>query len=143
MVTLFSPMGRFQHPFKPFLAAGYVTFLQGTVDTFTPKIGGKPIGDPNARLKLEPAKVNANGESWAVLEVEPNDQGTLDEKSRIEIVQLAAVNFHDEKIGRQPLVLILWNEQRPFRAIDIAYFNLRYERVKPAPGGGIIRHFFL
>ena len=53
------------------------------------------------------------------------------------------MDFHDEKIGRQPLVLILWKNQRPFRAIDVTYFNLRYERVKPAPGGGIIRHYFL
>lgn len=135
----------FGHPWTPFLGSGVLTLSHGLVDTITPKIGKLPMTDPRAALKLDAGKVNDQGESWAVLEVEPNaDTGLLDKDSRVEIVQLAEVDLHAEKIGRQPLALLLWrNKKTPQRALPIAFFNLKYLRVQPGPGGGPVRHLFL
>lgn len=138
-ITPSSP--NYRHPFRATLGAREMSFRAGLVDIFTPRIGDKPMTE--ATLKLDARKVNAAGESWAVLEVEPNADGVLTVDSRIEIVQLAEVLRHDEKIGRQPLAMILYKQGVPSRLLSIVTFNLRYERLKPADGGGAMRHFFL
>ena len=125
----------YRHPFKCYLGAGVVQIRPGLVEgVFTPKIGGKPMTDAGVVLKLDAKKVNGNGESWAVLEVEPNEEGILDDKSRIEIVQLAQVDLHEDKTGRQPLAQILFKQGSPQRLLSIVTFNLRYRRVKHATG---------
>lgn len=142
--------GQFAHPWKPSLGGFFLRFNRGIVQgeqVREPRIGGVPMsggpGVPQPALKLEPGKANANGESYAVLEVEPNEKGVLDGKSRVEIVHSTLTNSHGPKIGRQPIALILWKNKRPYRVLPIVHFNLRYERYVPPPGGGDVRHFFL
>lgn len=136
-------VARFGHPFRPMLfTSGAVSFAKGLVDLYEPKIGELRISDARALLKLDPMKVNKNGESFVLIEVEPNENGVLDEKSRIEIVQDADPDLHSETIGRQPVALIVFRGKTPIRAFPILFFNVRYERVEPAPGGGLVRHLF-
>lgn len=131
---------QFGHPWKPFLSARTLQLSRGLVETFTPKIGEKRMDETVLELKADVA--NELGESWAVLEVEPDAQGKLTKDSRIEIVHTKETVSLEEKIGRAPLTLILWRDQRPFRAIPVVHFNLKYHRVIPAPGGGPVRHLF-
>lgn len=133
----------YRWPFKCLLGAGVVQIRPGLVDGFTPKIGGQPMTAANVLLKLDAGKANARGESWIVLEVEPDAAGVLTPESRIEIVQRAVVNRHEPAIGRQPLALILFKDRRPQRVLPITHFNLRYYRVTPPPGLGAVRHLFL
>ena len=135
---------KFRHPFRPSLGPDVLKFSPGLVDVFTPKLGTLKMTEAQAVLKLDAGKVNKAGESWAVLEVEANETtGVLDAKSRIEIVQLAEVNLHDPKVGRQPLALLIYKGKTVVRVFSITMFNLKYLLVKPAPGGGSERHLFL
>ena len=133
----------FRHPFRPSLGPDLLKLSPGLVDVFTPKLGSLKMTEAQAVLKLDGGKVNKAGESWAVLEVEANALGVLDAKSRIEIVQLAEVNLHDPKVGRQPLALLIYKGKTVVRVFSITMFNLKYLLVKPAPGGGSERHLFL
>jgi hypothetical protein len=144
----------FDHPWRPALGGGRLTLRPGTVGSlggdgvYEPKIkvGGALVpmsGDERhgvPALVLEPGVANAAGESWAVLEVEPDSKGELVKKSRIEIVHTATPFSHTPTLGRHPLVQILWRNRRPFHVLAITHFNLRYVR-KVDPIG--TRHFFL
>jgi hypothetical protein len=140
--------GKFGHPFMPSLFSGAVSFAKGLVDIYEPTIGGRRISDSRARLKLDPAKVNKNGESFVLIEVEPDaeseqgKQGILTPTARVEMVQDAEPDLFSETIGRQPVALIIFKGKTAIRAFPILFFNVRYERVKPAPGGGRVRHLF-
>jgi hypothetical protein len=148
--TLYStiaPAPAFDHPFRPTLGRDGVRFQLGLVEQLEPKIGDVPIsGDARQdqpALSLKASVANQNGESWAMLEVEPNDVGLLTPKSRIEIVHTGDPSLsHALQLGRQPIALILWQDQQPVRAIAITHFHLRYARMA-LPGGGGTRHYFL
>lgn len=131
---------RFPHPWKPSFFGGAIKLSRGLVEGFEPKIGGVPMSQPQAVLKLDPALVNDRGESWCCVEVEADATGTLTEESRIEIVQAAAPRSFEDKAGRHPLVLLLWKEDRVAAVHEVAFFNLQYTRVQPAIGAA--RHLF-
>jgi hypothetical protein len=137
-ISVPSRKGRYPHPFKPALGSLTVSFSRGLVEGFEPKIKGKPIsGGPGIApplLKLDPAVANAAGESWCCIEVEPNDAGQVDEKSRVEMVHTASRGSLDPKVARFPVVLILWRNKRPFFTHEIAYFNVRYRRIPQRDG---------
>lgn len=138
----------FNHPWRPFLNAFRISFTRGTVNgIFTPsiRVGGALVpmdGDGGAppQLTLAPGVANAAGESWCALEVEPTDGGEITAETRLEIVHTAAPHSRAVSLGRQPLVMILWKDRRPVRALPICHFNLNYVRVIDPIGA---RHFFL
>ncbi len=145
-VSMDAGNARFPHPFKPALSGFRLKLSRGLInEEFEPKIGTVPIGgltgqkQPALTLRFDVAKAN---ESWICVEVEPDDQGELIATSRIEIVHTNAPRSIDPKIGRGALAQVLWRNQRPFAVFEIVDFNLRYERILPAPGGGAVRHFF-
>ena len=144
----------FDHPWRPSLSGSRLSLRRGTVystggdGVFEPKIkvngtlvpmSGEP-GEPAPVLTLEPNIANSADESWVALEVEPNEDGELVKKSRIEIVHTRTVLSHARSPGRHPLALILWRKGRPFRVLAITHFNLRYVRSVDTVG---TRHFFL
>lgn len=59
-----------------------------------------------------------------------------------QIVHTNQVRSIDPLLGRCPLVLIVWQKGRPYRAIEGVYFNLRYARIIPPPASGPVRHIF-
>jgi len=142
--------GAFAHPFKPSLTASGIRLAKGLVDEFEPTIKGVPIsGDaenPQPVLELDPDVASEAGESWVCVEVEAgtriNDAGEeelrerLSDESRAEIVHVDTPRSLDQAIGRQALVLIVWQRERVFRALTITHFNLRYARI------GAVRHLF-
>lgn len=143
-----SPGGRgFTHPFTPQLGVGWISFSIGLVEGREPTIGKVPIsgaaGVIPPRLMLKPGVANADGQSWACLEVEPDADGILTPESRRELVHTNQPVSHALNLGRCPIALILWRDRRPVAAIAIVYFNLRYARHTPAPGSGAVQHFFL
>lgn len=139
----------FNHPWRPFLNAFRIALTRGTVNgIFQPSIrtGGRlvPMGGDaqNAapQLVLNPAVANDAGESWIALEIEPTELGEITAGTRLEIVHTATPLSHARSLGRHPLVLVLWKDKRPVRALPIAHFNLTYARVIDPIG---VRHFFL
>ena len=135
----------FNHPFRPVLVgagdgAG-LRFAKGVVDGFEPLIEGEPMS--TGTLKLTGEITNKTKESWAILEVTPNGKGVLDKDSKLKIVHgLAPGGMTGGTVGRQPLALITWKNQRPVMVWPLVFFNLRYVRrngsnTEPA------RHFFL
>ena len=79
-----------------------------------------------------------------MLEVEPNTDGMLDAKSRIELIHAGdPTPSNVATLGRQPITMITWRGAQPLQAIAIVRFHLRYQRVLPPPGGGVVKHFFL
>jgi hypothetical protein len=131
-------VGGWGHPWRPYLGGGQLRLSRGTVEGFTPKIDGKPMTERT--LLLDPALQTADGESWAILEVEPNADGILTKESRIEIVHGTDKVSNVPEVGRIALALIVWKGSRPALAIPAVHMNLRYVRVKPASGP--TRHFF-
>src|SRR5581483_4802428 len=144
-----APAASYPHPFKPALQVGIgaaVKISRGLIlslKNIEPKINGVPIsGDTkNAQpaLKLDAKNLNTGTlASWVCVEAEPNADGVLDEHSRVEIVhEFSQPLVLTGKFGRAPLAMILWSAAKmPFRAFEIAYFNLRYVHVVPAPGAG-------
>jgi hypothetical protein len=146
----------FNHPWRPALSALRITFNLGTVaslagdEPLEPKIkvngqlvpmSGKD-GITPAALALEPGVANADGISWAALEVHPNDSGELLKDAKVEIVHTATPISHAADLGRTAIALIVWSGGNPLRALPIVHFNLRYVRLI-SPGGGAPRHLFL
>lgn len=129
--------------FRPALAAQGIRFSRGLVEGREATIGKLPLSDPKAVLALKPGIENAQGESWACLEVVPDAEGRLLPDARREIVHSDSPVSLDPALGRCAIALILWRARRPVQAIAIIEFNLRYERLIPAPGHGPVRHFFL
>lgn len=134
----------FAHPFRPALSGSHVTLSLGTVEGRVPTINGVPLSNSSPpRLQLDAAKANTNGESWVCVEVHPSADGQLAPESKVEIVHTSEIRSIDPLLGRGELCMILWRDRRPFKALPIAMFNLRYERVMPPPGAGTVRHLFL
>ena len=126
----------------PRLNGNGIAFSRGLVEGITPKIGQVKITDnPPPVLELKRDQVNADGESWACLEVEPMPTGALGPLSRVEIVHGNNPFSGDPKVGRQPLAQILWSNGRPTQVIHVTKFNLRFFRILPTNGNGA-RHLF-
>jgi hypothetical protein len=132
----------YPHPFKPSLSGQWISLSLGLVENREPTIGGLPLSDPLARLRLEPNQVNRNGESWVCVEATLNEEGVIATESRVEIVHRGEPRSLSKTVARAPLCLVLWRNQRPERVLAIVHFNLRYARVLPPPGGGAVRHLF-
>lgn len=135
----------FDHPFRPGLSGRGLVFRRGVVEGRVPTIGGQPIAPVDGRqpvLALAGGAVNALGESWACLEVRPDAKGELPKESAIEIVHRDNPRSLDKTLGRHPLCLILWRDQRPWQVHAATYFNLRYFRYLPPDGAGAVRHIF-
>jgi hypothetical protein len=135
------------HPFRPALSSGGVTLSRGLVQNIEPKIKGVPIGGsfrtPQPVLALDSALANDAGESWVCVELSLRSDGTLPEKNpRVEIVHSKQPESHSLILARCPLVMILWQGKQPLRAEEIVYFNLRYQRLVPPEGAGVVRHIF-
>lgn len=144
----------FDHPWRPALGGLKLKLRPGRIystggDTLIEpviKSGGRTVpmsGDArNAApfLELDPGVANSAGESWAALEVVPNEAGEITKDARVEIIHTATPISHAKTLGRCPLVMILWKNKRPLRAEPITRFNLRYLRVVDTIGA---RHFFL
>lgn len=138
--------GRFAHPFTPLLGGSSLKFSRGLVDGRDVTIGALPLEGraQQPSLKLTADKATAAGESWAVLEVEPDDAtGVLLPTSRREIVHSDTTTSLERTLGRWPIAMILWANGKPLRALPIVWFNLGYQRVIPGPGAGPVRHLFL
>src|SRR5205814_294096 len=116
------------------LSGRSITFLLGTVASFAgigpiePKIkingqlvrmSGKNGGLPTP-LALGNVRPNADGVSWAALEVHPDDTGELVKESLVEIVH---TNFnpvsHALTIGRCAIAMILWSGGSAVRVLPI------------------------
>ncbi|HSI10716.1 MAG TPA: hypothetical protein VK961_01670 [Chthoniobacter sp.] len=147
----------FNHPFRPALSAGRITFQLGTVTSLAGdgpmepkiKVNGQLVpmsgkdGITPAALALSAEVANSDGISWAAMEVHPDDKGELTKDAKVEIVHTATVVSHELDLGRCAIAMILWNGRTPLRVLPIVHFNLRYVRLLPAPGGGAPRHLFL
>ena len=147
----------FNHPFRPALSSGRVSFQLGTVTSLAgdgplePKIKAGGQGAPMSGLDgitptplaLRADVANSEGISWAVLEVYPDDTGELTKDSKVEIVHSAETVSHTPDLGRCAIAMILWSGKSPLRVLPIVHFNLRYVRLLPPPGGGAPRHLFL
>jgi hypothetical protein len=150
------------HPFKPTLDPSGLRLRKGTVQAgaqVAPSVKGQPEPQDAAAadfpaLTLDPAQMDAATlTSWAVLEIEAGNDGTLsvDEKGRLadgqrcEIVHSArpdACLADKPGVGRQPLAQILWMGGVPAYAFACVHHNLQYARTFPADGQGLPRHFF-
>lgn len=158
--TWFSTMGGsgdFSHPFTVTVSGQYAFVSLGYVIADVaaePKIGRVPIsGTDNApppKLKLDPTRTNALGESWICVEVTPNKSGKLaaaedaGEAAKVEIVQCDAPFVMAGETGRAPLALLRYDPKdktAPPELHQIAFFHFRYETTQPAEGKR--RHFFL
>ena len=113
-----------------------------------PKIGKVPIsGDAkNAQPILLLTALTLGGvtvsETWACVEVMPNNDGVMDKYSKVEVVHRNAPLSASDAVGRHPLALILWNNGRPGKVFPVTYFNLRYVRTTGA-NNTRKQHFFL
>ena len=143
----------FHHPFTPFLVTDTkpgIKFSRGIVTgdvSVEPKIGDVPIsGDAKhaqPTLFLDVNDIDAKTQqSWACVEVTPNDAGHLDKDSKVVIVHRNSPISADEAVGRHPLALILWSNGKPGRVFELTFFNLKYVRTS---GTGNTRktHYFL
>lgn len=147
------------HPWRPFLAGRSITFTLGSVQSLA---GPQPLeptilsngqqlpmsgkdGSVPTPLLLDTSVANANGESWAVLEVHPDGNGELQVDSLVQIIHSNSPVSHALTFGRCPIAQILWSQGQPIQALPIVHFNLRYLRALPAPGNtaGGPRHMFL
>jgi hypothetical protein len=141
----------FKHNFRPFLSALGLRISYGTVGAIEPTIGDTPAskGTPAAKgarmsqsiLKLNPSEVNADGESWACVEVEPNEQGLLTAKTRVEVIHTKAPNDFTPTRAREPLVLIVWRKANPVRIEPIRQWCMQYYRIQES--ATFYRHVFL
>lgn len=141
----------FNHPWTPLLVGADsgvgLRLSRGIVDGFEPKIDGEPMSGLDGQLppilKLNAGEINAKtGESWAVLEVTPNDKGVLDKDSKIVIVHRAAPGGNiGGAVGAHPLALVIWKNKKPVMVWPVAFFNVRY--VRRTPTSGQVQHFFL
>lgn len=141
----------FRHNFRPFLSALGLRISFGTVGAIEPTIGDTPAtkNTPAAKgarmsqsiLKLNPSEVNADGESWACVEVEPNEQGLITAKSRVEVIHTKEPNDFTPKRAREPLVLIVWRKGNPVRIEAIRQWCMQYYRIQES--ATFYRHVFL
>lgn len=147
----------FDHAWRPFPRAQAVAFNLGTVQSLAgdgplePKISvngqlvpmsGKDGKSPVA-LALDAGVANEDGISFAVLEVEPNDDGELLKASRIEIVHSLNTTSREKGLGRKAIAHLTWNKGSVVRVRPMVNFHFLYVRVVPTSGGGLPRHFFL
>jgi hypothetical protein len=127
------PVGpTFNHPWRPALGAGSVTFNLATVQSLAGagpiepkiKVNGQLVpmsgknGSTPAPLAVNAALVNSDGISFAALQVTPDPKtGELTADSTAEIVHVAAsqVISHAPNLGRCAIALILWSGGQPFR----------------------------
>ncbi|MEI9897155.1 MAG: hypothetical protein WDN28_25655 [Chthoniobacter sp.] len=148
----------FQHPWRPALSSGGVTFALGTVASLAGvgpiepkiKVNGQLVpmsgkdGITPAELALQAGIANSDGVSWAALEIKPDaTSGELTKDSTAEIIHTATVVSHEPNVGRCAIAMILWSGGNPLRVLPIVHFNLRYVRLLPTAGGGAPRHLFL
>jgi hypothetical protein len=158
----------FNHPFLPMFGGKSLTFLVGTVRSVngigpiipTIQVGGDPVpmngngGNSYTPLALDPGKQNADGVSYAVLQVTPDAKsGELLTGSVCEIIHDSQATNIDPVTGatstsispgngRCALAMILWNGNTAMRVLPIVFFNLVYERVTPPAGAGAVKHLF-
>src|ERR1700733_3565277 len=83
----------FDFAFRPALSGGGLLIGHGYVSSINgggpiaPMIAGTAVGgNPGPVLELDSSIVDANGQSYAVLEVHPDDKGQLTDKTPINIV---------------------------------------------------------
>lgn len=143
----------FDHAWRPFAQAKAVTFNLGTVQSLAgdgplePKIADKPMsgkdGKSPERLLLDPSVANADGVSFVVLEVHPNDKGELTKESKIELVHSLETISRTADVGRKAIAQITWKQRAVARIRPLVHFHLVYVRIVPTSGGGLPRHNFL
>lgn len=142
---------KFAHPFRPSLGAAGLRFARGLVEGLEPKIKGVPLsgdsghGQPALPLEFKDANKDGDGGlSWAVIEVEPDEEDMLTNETPIRMVHRnTPIVSRAPNIGRIAIAQIIWRNKRPVRVFPIVHFNLRYEKFVPAPGRGSVRHLFL
>lgn len=143
--------GGFSHPWRPALGQKSLQLSLGLLNGFTPMIttadgvvSMDPGKGPAPALELKAKDIDPDTQqSWACLEVTANADGSVDKHSLVVIVHRSSPTSIDPKTGRQPLALILWQKGAPVRCLPQCWFNLKYYRVDPPPGGGIVKHLFL
>jgi hypothetical protein len=148
----------FDHPFRPALSGKNINFKIGLVRSLngvgpiqpTIKVGGQQVpmsgknGNTRTPLVLDPGMQNADGVSWAVLEVSPDPtSGELIQGALCQLVHGVTTTSTDPNLGRTPIAMILWRKQVPVQALPCVNFNLLYERVLPKAGNGAPKHFFI
>lgn len=117
------------------------------MENIEPKIKDVPIGGtatkPPPVLQLDPKTANEAGESWVCVELELNAEGKLPEKNPQAIItHRRQPDSHSLSLARCGLAMILWRNKKPFRVLEIVYFNLRYILLLPPEGTGEVRHLF-
>jgi len=138
----------FNHPFRHVLvgtdSGAGIRFALGVVDGFEPQIDGQPMSGSSGALppvlKLQGTSA-ATKESWALLNVTPNDQGLLDKDSKIEIVHRTSLSTNIGKVGSIPLALIVWKNKLPVMVWPLVFFNLHH--IQKTSSTAAPQHFFL
>jgi hypothetical protein len=59
-----------------------VRFAFGTIEGLEPTAGGKPISDPESKLKLADGKFDKAGRSWLGILLKQDEEGKLDTKAK-------------------------------------------------------------
>lgn len=108
-----------------------VRFAFGTIDFIEPKVGGKPISDPEAMLKLADGKFDQDGRSWLGILIRHDDKGKIDPEAKNSATMVqgadrgagakAGEHFHPVAILKKTTV----NAVETTRFHQIEYFHLR------------------
>ena len=139
------PRGQtFNHPFRPFLGSASLTFRLGTVQSLAGigpiepkiKVNGQLVpmsekdGNTPAALFLGGLTPNADGISYAALEVTPDEKtGELTKDSRVEIVHTITPVSLLPNLGRGAIALILWSKGNPLASTRSSISICRYLRI--------------
>jgi hypothetical protein len=131
----------YPHPWKAALGGLTVRLATGLIEGREAKIGKKRLSE-GAVLPLDPTKISEAGESWICVEFAPNADGLVDAKTDIQLRQTKEVRSLDEKLARCAIAMVLWQGKQVAFLQQIVHFNLRYKRVKPPAGQGVVEHVF-
>jgi hypothetical protein len=135
------PTAVFRGAFAVSLADNKVRVGLGLVSGTEPKIGNKPISDPEALLKIGD-KYDEEGRSWIVVRAKPDKDGKIEAKDALVIAQTddPRTQAGPEGAWQHPLAVLVRDPKQPQstpRVEQIEYFHLRLAK----NGGG--RFFFL
>lgn len=121
----------FRGAFAVSIGEGKVRVGFGLVGSIEPTLGGKPISDPEASLKVGD-KFDDEGRSWIVVRAKPDKDGKLDPKAKDGLV-IAQTDDPRTEAGpagtwQHALAVLVRDPKRPDstpRVEQIEYFHLR------------------
>lgn len=145
--------GDWRHPWLVTVSGKSVRVAPGLLLAETavePRINGAVLsGGPGGQvpvLTLDDGAINLSDESYVCLEVTPTAEGKLTDQDgtlldavRIEVVERPSPYLHSGDVGRTPLAMIFHGAGTP-RVTQVAMFHLRYETNQAE--GQQRRHYF-